>query len=154
MKKNLAGESGIIKEIMIRREKGTPRESITEGFLEKDFGLRGDIYGGPGGKQVVLFGIEGRDRLAESPEAGLCFKRFVPTLTTEGIDLFQLPIGNRLKIGDSILEISRVGKKCYSECVLIKAGTPCVMPEEVVFARVIEPGKIRVGEEVQTVSTV
>ena len=142
---------GRIKEILIGREKGNPRESIKEGFFQRDFGLRDDIYGGPGDKQVVFFGVEGREKLSESPEKGLCFKRFVPTLATEGIDLFEQPVGTGLKIGDSIMEINRVGKRCYPECVLVQAGTPCVMPDEVVFARVIESGLLRVGDEIQLI---
>jgi len=144
-------KTGIIKEMMIAREKGNPRESIREGFFSAGFGLKGDIHGGPGDKQVVFFGTEGRDRLSESTETGLCFKRFVPTLATEGIDLFELPGGTRLKIGDSIMEISRVGKKCYPECVLIQANTPCVMPREVVFARVLKSGLVQVGDGIQIV---
>jgi len=147
-------QNGIIKEIMIAREKGGPRDSIREGFFSAGFGLKGDIHGGPGDKQVVFFGVEGRERLSESTETGLCFKRFVPTLATEGIDLFELNVGTRLKIGDSIMEISGVGKKCYPECVLIKAKTPCVMPREVVFARVVESGLVRVGDQVQMVGTI
>jgi len=147
-------ENGIIREIMIGREKGSPRESIGEGFFAVDFGLKGDIHGGPGDKQVVFFGVKGRDKLSESPEEGLCFKRFVPTLATEGIDLFKLPVCTGLKIGDSIMEISRVGKRCYPECVLVQAGTPCVMPDEVVFARVVESGLVRVGDAIQAVGTI
>jgi len=52
------------------------------------------------------------------------------------------------------MEISRVGKKCYPECELIKANTPCVMPREVVFARVMEPGLVRVGDVIQMVGTI
>lgn len=146
--------AGTIKEIMIGRKKGTPRESIEEGFFAINFGLKGDIHGGPGEKQVVFFGVEGRERLSESPEEGLCFKRFVPTLATEGIDLFKLPVGTELKIGESVMEISRVGKRCYPECVLVQAGTPCVMPDEVVFARVVKSGVARVGDGVQPVETI
>lgn len=148
--KQPAMKTGIIKEIMIGREKGIPRESIEKGFFAIDFGLRGDLHGGPGDKQVVFFGVEGRNRLSESPEEGLCFKRFVSTLATEGIDLYELSVGTRLKVGDSIMEISRVGKKCYPECGLVKAKTPCVMSKEVVFARVVESGMVRVGDEIQT----
>jgi MOSC domain-containing protein YiiM len=144
-------QTGIIKEIMIGQAKGRSRESIREGFFSVGFGLKGDIHGGPGDKQVLFFGVEGRDRLSESTEAGLCFKRFVPTLATKGIDLFKLPVGTRLKIGESIMEISRVGKKCYPECVLVKENTPCVMPREVVFARVLESGLVQVGNEIQMV---
>ena len=139
---------------MIGREKGKPRESIGEGFFAVDFGLKGDIHGGPGDNQVVFFGVEGRYKLSESPEEGLCFKRFVPTLATEGIDLFKLSVGSVLKIGDSIMEISRVGKRCYPECVLVQAGTLCVMPDEVVFARVVESGLVRVGDMIQMVGAI
>lgn len=144
-------KNGIIKEIMISRKKGSPRESIREGFFAVDFGLNGDIHGGPGDSQVVFFGVEGRDKLSESPEEGLCFKRFFPTLATEGIDLFQLPVGTGLKIGDSIMEISQVGKRCFPECVLIQAGTPCIMPKEVVFARVVKKGRVEVGDKIQII---
>ncbi len=142
---------GRIKEILIGREKGNPRESIKEGFFQRDFGLRDDIYGGPGDKQVVFFGAEGREKLSRYPVEGLCFKRFFPTMIPEGVDLFKLPVGARLKIGESVLEISLVGKRCFPECVLVQAGTPCVMPYEVVFARVIESGLVRVGDEIQLI---
>jgi len=145
--------TGRIKEILLGREKGNPRESIKEGFFQRDFGLRGDLYGGPGDKQVVFFGAEGREKLSLYPVKGLCFKRFFPTLVPEGIDLFKLPAGTRLKIGESVMEITRVGKKCYPECVLVQAGTPCVMPKEVIFAKVVEDGQVRVGDAIQIVKT-
>ncbi|MEA1928061.1 MAG: MOSC domain-containing protein [Candidatus Auribacterota bacterium] len=145
---------GRIKEIMISREKGKPRESIREGFLDIDFGLRGDIKGGPGKMQVVLFGVEGIARLSDSPEEGLCFKRFFPTITTAEIDLFRSSVGNKLKIGESILEITRIGKRCFPECVLVQAGTPCIMPREVVYTRVVRAGTVRVGDEIQMVDTI
>ena len=144
-------KTGIIHEIMISREKGSPRESIVEGFFAIDFGLRGDIHGGPGDKQVVLFGVEGREKLSDSPEEGLCFKRFVPTLATGGIDLYRFPVGTRLKIGESIQEITRVGKRCYPECVLVQSKTPCVMPKEVVLARIVQSGMVRVGNSIEIV---
>lgn len=147
-------KTGIIKEIMISREKGSSRKSIREGFFRREFGLVGDVNSGPGDKQVVLFGVEGRDKLSDSPEEGLCFKRFVPTISTGGIELYRLPVGTRLKIGESVQEITRVGKRCYPECVLVQSKTPCVMPEEVVFTRVVQSGMARVGDGVQMVPTI
>ena len=144
---------GSVKEIMISRGKGIPREPLREGFFQRDFGLAGDAHSGPGDKQVTLFGIEGRERLSESPREGLCFRRFVPTVTTEGINLYEFPAGTSLKIGDSIQEISRVGKRCYPECVLVKSKTPCVMGREVVFTRVIKAGEVQVGDTIEVIRT-
>ncbi|MFH1038120.1 MAG: MOSC domain-containing protein [PVC group bacterium] len=145
-------KSGKVTQIRIGREKGSPRESLREGFFKVNFGLAGDTRSGPGEKQVTLFGVKGRKKLKASPEEGLCFQRFVETITTEGIDLYQFPTGTRLEIGESIQEISRAGKKCYPECVLIRNKKPCIMPEEVVFTRVIEGGTVRVGDAVEVLT--
>lgn len=153
MKEDVQKKRGSVKEIMISREKGSPRESIRKGFFQRDFGLAGDAHSGPGDKQVTLFGIEGRERLSESLREGLCFKRFVPTVTTEGINLYEFPVGTNLKIGDSIQEISRVGKRCYPECILVKSKTPCVMDREVVFTQVIKSGEVRVGDIIEVLRT-
>ncbi|MDP8213918.1 MAG: hypothetical protein RAO92_01070 [Candidatus Euphemobacter frigidus] len=146
-------KSGKVKEIIITRGRGSPRESIRKGFFLRDFGLAGDVHSGPGDKQVTFFGIKGREKLSESPREGLCFRRFVPTVTTEGINLYEFPAGTSLKIGDSIQEISRMRKRCYPECVLIKSKTPCVMTREVVFTRVIESGMVQVGNTIEAIRT-
>lgn len=139
---------------MIAREKKKPPACLKEGVFKIDFGLQGDIHGGPGDKQVVLFGIEGMEKLKKASKKGLCFERFSPTLVTEGVELFVFPVGTHLKIRDAGLEISRIGKRCYPDCDLVQAKTPCIMPKEVVFARVIKEGLIRVGDEIQVVETI
>ncbi len=148
MEKTRSSQPGKIVEIRIGREKGAPRTLIREGYFKADFGLTGDARSGPGEKQVTILGREGRAKLGNMSEEGLCFKRFAETITTEGIDLFRFPAGTRIKIGESIQEISRAKKKCYPECDLIKKKTPCVMPAEVVFTRVIKGGTVRVGDVV------
>jgi MOSC domain-containing protein YiiM len=143
---------GVIRKIGISREKGRPREEVAEGFFEAGFGLRGDSHSGPGEKQVVILGIEGRERMKESPEEGLCFRRFKETVSTAGIDLFRLPAGSRVRVGESVWEISRTRKDCYPQCVLVRAGRPCALAREVVFARVIASGPVRKGDRVVPVN--
>ena len=139
---------GKVREIRIRREKGKSFRSIPEGLFRVDFGLVGDIHSGPGPAQVLLLGREGRERLKDSPEEGLCFRRFRETITTEGIDLFKLPVGTRVKIGETLQEITRVGKRCFPECVLIGMKQPCVLSREVVMTRVLREGKICIGDSI------
>lgn len=144
--------AGVIRKIRISREKGRPREEVAEGFFEAGFGLRGDSHSGPGDKQVVILGIEGRERLRGSPEEGLCFRKFRETVSTAGIDLFRLPAGTRVRAGESVWEVSRTGKDCYPECVLVRAGQPCALSREVVFARVVVTGTVRAGDRVVPVN--
>ena len=136
---------GTVREIRISREKGKPREEIAEGYFEAGRGLRGDSHSGPGDRQVVILGIEGRRRMEKSPREGLCFRKFRETVSTAGIDLFRLPPGTRLRAGESVWEISRTGKDCYPECALVRDGMPCALSREVVFARVAVSGTVRKG---------
>ena len=143
---------GTVREIRISREKGKPREVIAEGYFEAGLGLRGDSHSGPGDKQVVILGIEGRERMPDSPEDGLCFRKFRETVSTTGIDLFRLEAGSRVRVGESEWEISRAGKDCYPECGLVQSGQPCALSREVVFARVASSGTVREGDPVLPVS--
>ena len=149
---NTVADTGTVREIRISREKGRPREVISEGYFETGFGLRGDSHSGPGDKQVVILGIEGRKRLADSPEEGLCFRKFRETVSTAGIDLFRLEVGSQVRVGESVWEISRTGKDCYPECVLVQSGQICALAREVVSARVTTSGTVRPGDPIVPVS--
>lgn len=139
---------GTIRQIQISRQKSRPRETIAEGLFEAGSGLRGDSHSGSGERQVVILGSEGRRRLHDSPEPGLCFGKFQETVSTTGIDLFRLPAGTRIRAGDSVWEISRRGKDCYPECPLVRSGHLCVLTREVVFARVVVSGRVSRGDEI------
>ena len=47
------------------------------------------------------------------------------------------------------LEITQFGKKCHSHCAIFEQVGDCVMPREGVFAKVIEPGQIAVGDVIE-----
>jgi MOSC domain-containing protein YiiM len=61
-----------------------------------------------------------------------------------------LNIGSRLKLGDAaVLEITQFGKQCHSRCAIYSQIGDCIMPREGVFAKVIRPGRIRVGDTIE-----
>jgi MOSC domain-containing protein YiiM len=80
---------------------------------------------------------------------------FAENIITRGIDLTQLGIGNRLKIGDSIiLEITQIGKECHnSGCAIKKATGSCIMPKEGLFAIVVAGGSITSADEIQVMGS-
>lgn len=111
------------------------------------FGLEGDSHGGRDQRQVCLFGMHSNDQLQKIGGAGLCTGRFNENITTADIALYLLPVGTRLKIGETIQEITQIGKKCFG-CEIGDAKGKCVLANEVVFTAVIEGGHIKQGDSI------
>jgi len=137
-----------ITALFLSSGRGTPRSEISEGFFKINHGLEGDSYSGPGDRQVTLFNLEIRKKVQQDTRDGLCFPRFQETLQISGILLSKLSVGTRLQIGETLLEISVLGKKCYPECSIRKENQVCDLPANAAFARVIAEGLIRKGDSV------
>jgi len=118
--------------------------------LVADWGIEGDAHAGNWHRQVSLLSFERveefRARGAEIAEGA-----FGENLLVEGVDLRSLPVGTRLRCGGALLEITQVGKECHDRCAIYHAMGDCIMPREGVFARVLEGGDIRTGDEVTVV---
>ncbi len=79
---------------------------------------------------------------------GLTPGKFAENITTEGIVLYELPIGTKLKIGDVTLEVTQIGKECHLGCEIRKLVGDCVMPREGIFTKVLEEGYIKAGDNI------
>ncbi|MBI4778433.1 MOSC domain-containing protein [Candidatus Desantisbacteria bacterium] len=74
---------------------------------------------------------------------------FAENITTSGISLLSLKIGDQLRVGDEVLlRISQIGKVCHNRCAIYYQAGDCVMPKEGIFAEVIKGGRIEVGDAV------
>jgi MOSC domain-containing protein YiiM len=140
---------GIIKAVCTSPEKGMRKKDIGEGLLIKEFGLKDDAHAGPWHRQVSLLAVESVDKMrAKGLDVGP--GDFAENLTTEGIDLVNLPIGTRLKIGsDAVGEVTQIGKECHAHCAIYYQAGDCVMPREGIFIRVLEGGSVKVGDKVE-----
>ncbi len=135
--------------VNISEKKKTPKITVPEGRLIEDFGLEGDAHAGKWHRQISLLGTESIEKARNGRTDGLCHGVFAENLTTEGIELFTLPIGTRLRVGsEAVLEISQIGKECHDGCAIRQLVGQCVMPREGVFARVIKGGVVRPGDEI------
>jgi MOSC domain-containing protein YiiM len=78
---------------------------------------------------------------------------FAENITTEFIDIPNLKIGTRVKIGKNAeLEITQIGKECHDKCAIyVKVGN-CVMPTEGIFGKVVREGEIFVDDNVQVIN--
>jgi len=137
--------------INISTEKGVIKTPIKRGFFKIDFGLEGDAHGGNWHRQVSLLGEESIDKLRGKINKELVPGIFAENITTQGITLYELPIGTKLSIGEVIMEVTQIGKECHKGCEIMKTTGECVMPREGIFAQVLEEGWIEPGDEISVI---
>ncbi len=130
-------------------EKKTVRKKPGEhGVLVYDRGFEGDAHAGDWHRQVSLLALESIETMRDK---GLDVGPgdFAENITTEGIDLCALPIGTTIKIGDTLVELSQIGKICHTKCAIYYQAGDCVMPREGIFAVVREAGPVNVGDAIE-----
>ncbi len=142
---------GRVIAINISEKKGVPKTSINEGMFVKEHGLDGDAHAGKWHRQVSLLADESVQTMRDMGVKGLCTGRFAENLTTEGILLWEIPVGTKLKIGETIQEVTQIGKECHDGCAIKKLVGQCVMPTQGIFTRIIEGGKVVVGDEITVI---
>lgn len=142
--------TGQLVAISISEKKGIRKSNVPSAHLVEGHGIEGDAHAGPWHRQVSLLAQESIDKMTETgldvgPGA------FAENLTTSGIDLLKLKIGDRLRIGEAELEITQIGKECHNRCAIYDEAGDCVMPREGIFARVLRGAEIIVGDVVSTI---
>ncbi|HEY90526.1 MAG TPA: MOSC domain-containing protein [Dehalococcoidia bacterium] len=132
--------------------KGTRKDVVREVLLLNNYGVENDAHADSAWhRQVSLLATESIEKMRNM---GLDVGPgdFAENLTTEGIELFTLPVGTILKVGDDVtLEISQIGKECHTGCAILRQTGKCIMPKEGIFARVINGGTVRAGHDIRTV---
>ncbi len=133
-------------------KKHTKKEVIGEALIRENYGLVDDAHADSGThRQVSLLAVES---IAKMQRLGLDvgYGDFAENITSEGIDLVSLPLGTRLLVGEeTILEVTQIGKECHTRCAIYRQVGQCVMPEEGVFARVIQGGVVKAGDTISVV---
>jgi len=125
-------------------ERKTPAPEVT---LRENHGIEGDAHAGDWHRQVSLLAQES---IAKMQALGLDVKEgdFAENITTEGVDLVSLPIGTRIELGETLLEVTQIGKECHTRCAIFYQAGDCVMPKEGIFAKVLKGGVVRPGDRV------
>ena len=104
---------GKIIAVCTSQKKGMKKKNVGEAILKVGFGLEGDAHGGDWHRMVSLLGVESIKKMTDKG-VNVGPGDFAENLTTEGLELFTLPIGTKLKIGEtSILGSVSCRKKEY-----------------------------------------
>lgn len=135
--------------INISEKKKTPKKSIHAGTLIENFGFEGDAHAGKWHRQVSLLAKESIEKAQGMRTDGLCHGMFAENITTEGIVLHTLPVGTKLKIGESaVIEITQIGKECHDGCAIKELVGQCIMPREGIFGTVLTGGTVKENDKI------
>lgn len=139
--------SGSVLAVCTSLNKGERKKPVQSVELISEHGISGDAHAGGWHRQVSLLAQESIDKMVAlglSVSAG----DFAENITTTGIDLVSLPIGTRLSIGPTLLEVTQIGKECHTRCAIYYQAGDCVMPKEGIFARVLKGGVVAPGTQI------
>lgn len=140
--------SGKVVAVCVSENKGTPKTDVGEGFLLVEQGIEGDAHAGFAHRQISMLAMEDIDGMKKMlPD--LAPGSFAENITVEGFDLSSLAIGDRLCVGEAMLELSQIGKECHTRCRVYHITGDCIMPKKGLFFRVIESGRVVTGDPVE-----
>jgi MOSC domain-containing protein YiiM len=148
---------------------GLPKRAIPEGWITP-LGIEGDLHAHPnihGGplKAILLIASEAVDTLIERGYP-LFYGAMGENLTTRGIDIRQLRMGDQIRAGGALLEITQPRGPCsaldiYGESLKLEVYDQKVKQRDHssprwgmsgFYASVVTPGPVRVGDAVSLVS--
>jgi cyclic pyranopterin phosphate synthase len=141
---------GEVESVNISVNKGTIKMPLKEGLFIENYGLENDAHSGNWHRQVSLLASESIDKI-RGLGVELNPGKFAENITTKGIELHTLPVGTKLMIGETIHEITQIGKECHAYCEIKSIVGDCVMPREGIFTKVLKSGVIKVGDKIQTI---
>lgn len=139
--------------ICTSEKKGTAKHMVEEATLIENHGIEGDAHAGKWHRQVSLLALEKIEDF-NNKGANVDFGAFGENLVISGIKLNELPVGQKIQIGEVELEVTQIGKECHTRCAIYYRVGQCIMPKNGIFTRVLKGGKVKVNDECRLIDEV
>ncbi len=143
-------QTGTVVAVCISPKKGTRKRDVGRAELRPDWGIVGDAHAADWHRQVSLLAWESIEKmraLGLNVGAG----SFAENITTQGLNLVELPVGTRLRLGEAVTEVTQIGKVCHDRCAVYYQAGDCVMPREGIFVKVLQGGIVKVGDTIEVI---
>jgi MOSC domain-containing protein YiiM len=139
--------TGQVAALFVSPLKGQPMESRREVLARANHGLDGCAHARPAGsRQVLLLDSETLQEFSVAPGS------LKENITTVGLDVPGLAPGTRLRLGEVLLEVT----KLCTPCAFVDSVQPGLREKlqtrRGMLARVLEGGAIRVGDPIRVVT--
>jgi cyclic pyranopterin phosphate synthase len=146
-------QQGEVAATCISVEKGTRKKEMESIQLVQGLGIEGDAHAGAWHRQVSLLAEESVDTM-RGRGLELVAGDFAENILTRGIDLKALPLGTLIELGEAVVAVTQIGKKCHNDCEIKRQVGMCVMPTDGIFSVVVKPGTVRPGDVIRVLALV
>ena len=110
----------------------------------EEHGLDGCAHARPGTKRQVLFAS------AEHLDAlGVDYGRIRENFTIEGADVHDWPVGQQVRVGDALFEITMVCDPCERMDAIRPGLQAEIDGKRGMLARVVQSGEVAAGDQVE-----
>jgi len=106
-------------------------------------GLEGCAHANPPKREVLFASKEHLDAVGVEPGATR------ENLTVEGDDVERWPIGQRVRVGEAVFEITMVCDPCHRMDELREGLRAELEGRRGMLARIVESGEVAVGDEIE-----
>jgi MOSC domain-containing protein YiiM len=106
-------------------------------------GMDGCAHGNPPRREVLFASAEHLDSVGVEPGA------IRENLTVTGTDVEQWPVGQRVRAGEAVFEITMVCDPCHRMDELREGLRAEIEGKRGMLARVVESGEVAVGDEIE-----
>ena len=131
--------------------KGIVKTPVDEANFVEQLGIEGDAHAQPGIRQISLLGQDSVDKMTAMGVKGLTPGKFAENLTVEFPEVYKLLVGTKLRIGNTLTEVSKIGKECHAGCAIKQQVGMCIMPKEGIFVSVLKGGVVKKGDIIEVV---
>ncbi len=146
-----APKAARILAVCVSEVRGIQKHPVARAELKAGHGIVGDAHAGDWHRQVSLLGRESVMKVQKHIDFDLKPGDFAENVLTEGLVLYELPVGTRIRVGTALCEVTQIGKECHLNCAIREKAGDCVMPREGIFAKVLEDGEAKAGDWVTVV---
>ncbi|HSZ19774.1 MAG TPA: MOSC domain-containing protein [Candidatus Acidoferrum sp.] len=123
---------------------GEPMREFEEVIAVENKGLQDCLHGRSGSiRQVLLMDDETLE------EFGIAPGRARENITTRGIALGKLPLGQRLRAGEALLEVTKPCTPCHQMDEIRQGLQEAIRGRRGLLCKVVESGRIRRGDRVE-----
>ncbi len=141
---------GKVIAISISKEKGVPKENVSEVKVIENFGIEGDAHSGPWHRQVSFLDIYTLEWMKDIIGRPLSYGELAENITTD-VDLSQVEVGDLIFAGECLFEVTQIGKKCHHGCAIFQRVGKCEMRNRGIFTKVLRGGILKVGDPLKII---
>lgn len=132
-----------INKLYIYKDKGKKGTGEKKLKLVENKGIEGDRFARGGERQVSILDKKLLNAVEKNPDRfGACGSRIKANIVTEGCRVAGLRTGDRLVIGDAVIEITDEVRTCPEDCPVMKEGISCQIRYGTLFGKVVSSGEI------------